>query len=101
VAEKTGDLDSLSVTDIRVLALVNDFKREGCTIISDDYAVQNVAEKLGIKYISIFNKKITKLINWKKYCESCDKYYDKGRLCKICGGKLKRVPVSAKNVKKC
>lgn len=101
-AEKTGDLDRLSKTDIKVLALANDVKKGAgkadYAIISDDRSVQNVAEKLGIKYISIFNKQITKLINWKKYCKNCDKYYDKGRVCEICGAQLKRVPVSSEDL---
>ena len=53
-AKDTGDLEKMSNTDIKVLALA---KEKKCTIISDDMCVQNVAEKLGINYISVYNKK--------------------------------------------
>lgn len=98
VAKETGDIEKLSGTDKKVLALANDFKKEKYVIISDDRNVQNVAEKLGIKYISIFNRRITKLIKWGKYCKNCDKYYEKDEVCKICGARLKRVPVSSKSL---
>jgi len=97
VARKTGDLEKLSKTDLRVLALA---KETNFTIISDDRNIQNVAEKMEIKYISIFNKKITKLIIWKKFCKNCSKIFEKGRSCPICGEKLVRIPVETKDLKK-
>jgi len=87
-AKLTSDLERLSKTDIEVLAAA---KEKNCTIISDDKSIQNVAEKLGINYISIFSKKITKLITWKKYCKNCKKFFE-GRECPVCGGKLVMIP---------
>jgi UPF0271 protein len=95
IAGETGDLEKLSETDIKVLAVA---KENQLMIISDDRNIQNVAEKLGIKYISVFSKQITKSIKWRKYCENCKKTYEKGDQCKICGGKLKRVPVESKTI---
>lgn len=95
VAKKTGDIDKLSKTDLKIIALA---KENNATIISDDYSIQNVAEKMQIPYLSVFSDKITKLITWKKYCNSCKKYFDSGRTCKFCGGKLKRVPSNFKEV---
>ena len=94
VARRTGDLEKLSRTDIEVLAAA---KENNCTIISDDRNIQNVAEKLGIAYISIFSKKITKLITWKRYCENCKKYFSRS-MCPVCGAKLKRIPVSSEEI---
>lgn len=88
VARKTGDLEKLSDTDAKILALA---KGSNSTIISDDRNIQNVAEKLGIKYISIFSKKITKLITWKNYCRNCKKFFEE-KVCPVCGSKLARVP---------
>jgi len=89
-AKKTGDLEKLSKTDVEVLALAKELK---AIVISDDRNVQNVAEKIGIEYISLFSEKIKKLFVWKKYCPACKKYFgnelDK---CPVCGSKLKRVP---------
>lgn len=96
VAKKTGDLEKLSKTDLKVLALA---KETNFTIISDDRNIQNVAEKMGIKYVSIFNKRITKLIIWKKLCKNCKKVFEKGRVCPVCGGKLSRVPSEARELK--
>lgn len=95
-AKATGDLEKLSKTDVKILALA---KQSGSTIISDDHNVQNVAEKLSIPYISIFSKRITKLITWKRRCAVCNKYFDRGRFCSICGSRLRRVPVSSKQIK--
>lgn len=94
-AEKTGDLEKLSDTDIKVLALA---KENSCTIISDDRNIQNVAEKLGIKYIPVYNEKITKLITWKKFCRNCKKNYDRGEDCPVCGEKLSRLPKSSRKI---
>lgn len=95
-AKVTGDLENLSDTDIEILALA---KEKNCTIISDDRSIQNVAEKLGINYISIFSKKITKLITWKKYCKNCEKFYERGKECPVCGSKLTRMPAKAVKIK--
>jgi UPF0271 protein len=95
VAKVTGDLEKLSATDIKVLALA---KEKNSTIISDDRCVQNIAEKLNIKYISIFNKKITNLITWKKYCRSCRKIYDGKDVCPVCGNKLARIPSESRKI---
>jgi len=95
IASETGDLEKLSKTDIKILALA---KENRCAIISDDYNIQNVAEKIGISYISIFNKKITKLIKWKKFCKNCKKYFKKEKFCSVCGGKLTRVPSESKDI---
>ena len=96
IARQTGDLEKLSRTDIEVIAAAKQFD---CTIISDDRNIQNVAEKLGIKYISIFSSRITKLITWKNYCENCKKSYSRGKICPVCGASLKRVPASSEEIK--
>jgi UPF0271 protein len=95
ISKETGDLDKLSNTDLKVLSLA---KEKNYAIISDDRNVQNVAEKIGIKYISIFNKKITKLINWKKFCKNCKNFYNTD-FCPICGSKLIRVAKGSENTK--
>jgi UPF0271 protein len=95
VAKETGDLEKLSKTDVEVLALA---KEKKLTIISDDRNVQNVAERLGIKYISIFSRKISKLIIWGKYCKSCKKFFE-GFYCPVCGEKLIKIPKKSKYVR--
>ncbi|MEM5794030.1 MAG: ribonuclease VapC [Candidatus Aenigmatarchaeota archaeon] len=94
IAKETGDLEKLSKTDVKLLALA---KEKELVIVSDDRNVQNVAEKIGIKYISIFSKKITKLITWKKYCKNCKKFFQ-GKVCPICGMKLIKIPKKTKYI---
>ncbi len=94
-AKETGDLEKLSNTDLKVLALG---KENNCTIISDDRNVQNVAEKIGLKYISIFSGKITKMITWKKFCNNCKKFYEKKDTCPVCGAKLSRIPKTSREI---
>ena len=95
-AKATGDIDKLSKTDLKIIALA---KQQSATIASDDYNVQNVAEKMHVPYISIFSKRITKLVAWRKYCSSCKKYFDGGTVCKVCGSKLKRMATNSKYIK--
>jgi UPF0271 protein len=95
IAKETGDLEKLSKTDIKILALA---KENNCTIISDDRCIQNVAERLEIQYVSVFNQKITSLITWKKYCRSCKKFYDGKDICPVCGSKLVRTPSKSEKV---
>lgn len=87
MAKKTGDLENLSETDVEILALAKDKK---CTLISDDRSVQNVAQAIGIRYISVFSPKITSLVIWKKFCGNCKRYFDKGSVCPVCGEELRK-----------
>ena len=57
-AKETGDLDVLSLTDIKILAL--GYELQG-TIISDDFAIQNVSLYNGLEVISCSGKKIKEI----------------------------------------
>ena len=87
IAKETGDLEKLSKTDIKILALA---KENSLTILSDDYNIQNIAEKCGIRYISLFSKRITKLILWGSYCSNCKMFFENKRVCPRCGNSLIR-----------
>ncbi len=90
VARNSGDLDVLSDTDIEVLALAY---QEHAVLITDDYAMQNVAEHLGLKWLPVHQSGITKKLRWKWRCTGCGKYYSKNYgTCPVCGSKLRRVP---------
>jgi endoribonuclease Nob1 len=95
VAKETGDMHKLSNTDIKVLALA---KENNSKLISDDRCIQNVAEKIGIECISIYNKKITRVITWKRFCKSCRKEYDDVDVCSTCGTILSRKPTNSKDI---
>jgi len=89
IAEKSGDLSVLSRADIEALALALE---ESAILVTDDYAMQNVAEYLGIKWLSVHQKGIKERRRWKWRCTSCGRYFSKYyEKCPVCGGVLKRV----------
>ena len=90
-----GEKLALSETDFQVLALTIDLKSEGMmpTIVSDDYAVQNVAEHLALGYASLATFGISKRFGWVLYCPACYRKYpqDRSRMtCEVCGTELRR-----------
>jgi UPF0271 protein len=94
-AIKTGDIGALSQTDVSLLALGLDLKNGegGVNLVSDDFAVRNVAEVLGIPLAATAMKGGEwKNITWKIYCRGCGKSYTNPKLtvCPVCGTKLER-----------
>lgn len=93
-----GDIRVLSEVDIQILALALQLKSEGknSVIVSDDYAIQNVAERIGVGYRSLATFGIRYQLDWLLYCSACRrKYppsYGKGT-CRVCGTVLKRKPL--------
>jgi rRNA maturation endonuclease Nob1 len=99
-ASKTGDIRALSTTDISLLALALDLtKREaGVRLVSDDFAVRNVAEVLAIRLSETSMKGGEwKNIAWKIHCNGCGKDYTNPKLieCPVCGTKLVRKAVNS------
>ena len=92
-SKKTGDIGRLSETDIEVLALSLDLKKEGkkTILLTDDYSMQNVSESLGIKYQNISQSKITKRYKWISKCTGCKKKFKEHiNICPICGSGTKK-----------
>jgi len=94
-AIKTGDIGALSQTDVSLLALGLDLKtgEGGVNLVSDDFAVRNVAEVLSIPLAPTAMKGGEwKNITWKIYCRGCGKSYTNPKLtvCPVCGTKLVR-----------
>ena len=102
-ARSLGDRLVLSKADLSLLALAIDLRKEGKNpiIISDDYAVQNVAEGIGIAYQSLSSLGIRQKYNWIHYCPACYRQYHSGdtEVCHVCGTKLKRKPLRKENAK--
>jgi UPF0271 protein len=95
VSLELGEKLVLSEADFQVLALAIDLRMEGDrpTIVSDDYAVQNVAEHLELDYASLATFGISKRFGWILYCPACYRKYPQDRLklmCEVCGTELKR-----------
>jgi len=87
-SQTTGD--SLSLTDIKIIALAIELDSP---IISEDYGIQNVSSIMNVKYKSIRESGIKKIINWEYYCMGCRKIYPKDKkICQDCGSIIKRRP---------
>lgn len=87
-ADQSGDLDVLSATDIRLLAAALEL---GGVLVTDDYAVQNVAEKLDIEIELIAQEGITEQREWIFQCQGCGREFDdREDRCPICGSDLAR-----------
>ncbi len=87
-AGETGDLDVLSDTDIRLLATA--FELDG-TLVTDDYAMQNVANRLDVSVEVIAQDGIAEQRDWKFQCAGCGREFDENHdRCPICGSGLSR-----------
>lgn len=94
-AVKTGDIGALSQTDLSLLALGLDLMNGegGVNLVSDDFAVRNVAEVLSIPLAPTSMKGGEwRNIIWKIYCRGCGKTYTNPKLtvCPVCGTRLVR-----------
>ena len=85
-AGETGDAPRLSPADTELLALALDL---GATVVSDDYAVQNVALSLGLGVRGILQAK-ARFRRWKFRCPGCYRRYPAAGTCPECGSPLKR-----------
>lgn len=94
-SSRVGDVGVLSNADSDVLALALELRESGLSpvIVSDDYAVQNVAEMLGIEHASLTTFGITSKFDWVYYCPACFRRYttkEADQACAVCGTRLKR-----------
>ena len=98
-----GDLRYLSEIDLQVLALTLALKDINLNpvIVTDDYSIQNVANKLDLAFTSLLTFGIKFRLKWILYCPACySKYPPDCALisCPICGTKIKRKPVKKTRV---
>ncbi len=96
-ATSAGDSFFLSETDKQVLALALEVKACGDTpqIVTDDYSIQNVATRLGVRFVPLVTFGIKRVLSWIRYCPGCHRTYPanaKTTECLVCGTQLKRKP---------
>jgi len=86
-AKSTGDYPQLSKQDLSIIALCIELDGE---IISDDFAISNVARNLGLKISPIMTQGIKDVGKWVHYCPGCRTNHSTGKECPICATPLKR-----------
>ena len=85
---KTGD--TISKNDMEILALAMDLNG---VLYTDDYGLQNVAERLNVHVKCIVSEGIKGKFLWKLVCKGCKKMYNIDyfdEVCEICGSPLER-----------
>jgi len=97
-AAELGETDVLSHADKMLLALGLQLKEGGRdpVIVSDDYSVQNVADRLGLRYTSLATRGIRRVFDWAIYCPGCRRVFSglqPDGACPVCGTALRRRPV--------
>jgi UPF0271 protein len=89
-AKSTGDYLRLSKADIDLLAKALEVNG---TLVTDDYSIQNVAERLGIETHPVQQPPIKRVLKWRRICVGCGRLYDLEAVCPVCGSDVKVKPV--------
>jgi UPF0271 protein len=87
MSKTTGDFNQLSKEDMSSIALCLQLNGE---LITDDFAVSNVAKNLGLRVSPIMTLGIKDVGNWIHYCPGCHKNFSKSTECPICGNQLRK-----------
>ena len=85
-AIETGDASRLSSTDLDLLALALE---TASTLVTDDFAVQNVAIRLSIPVLPIRQRRAGAR-EYRFRCTGCGRYFQKEGICPFCGSRMKR-----------
>jgi UPF0271 protein len=86
-ARETGDASVLSDVDARLVALAYE---EDATLVTDDYAMQNVASRLGVETRGAGKDEIQEERDWRYQCAGCGRVYDDPGRCRVCGSETTR-----------
>jgi endoribonuclease Nob1 len=87
-ARRTGDYLRLSEADISIIALALQLE---VPLITDDYAVANVATTMKIPVKSLATRGITHTRKWMTYCSACGRTFGAtAKECRLCGNALRR-----------
>jgi len=86
-SKNTGDYQQLSKQDLSIIALGIDLNG---LIITDDFAISNVAKNLGLKIAPVMTSGIKDVGKWVHYCPSCRSKHKSRKKCPVCGTPLKR-----------
>ena len=77
----------LSDADVSIIALAKEFN---ATLVTDDFAICNLAKTLSIELLNLGTKGIKNTRKWIKFCKGCGKAYSPTQtVCSLCGNKLR------------
>ena len=87
-SQETGDGGVLSAVDTELLALALE---RNATLITDDFAMQNVAAALKIVWLPVETAGIARELRWRWTCVGCRQHCDEPHgECPTCGSELRR-----------
>jgi UPF0271 protein len=87
-ARSSGDARELSTVDTSLVAAAFELD---ATLVTDDYAMQNVASRLDVPTETVGREGISEEREWRWQCVGCGRSFDddEGR-CPVCGSDLSR-----------
>lgn len=85
-AAASGDACMISPADHEILSLAFEL---GACLVTDDFAVQNIAIGLGIPTRSLLQRKAARR-KWRFRCSGCGRYSKDTGECTVCGSPMKR-----------
>lgn len=86
-SKKSGDYGVISETDCDVVALALEI---GGIVVTDDFALSNTAQTLGLTVIPVQMRRAKKR-QWKYRCTGCLKFCDAPGVCDVCGSEIIRI----------
>ena len=73
LAVETGDMSGISQTDLTLVALAYS---KGAVLVTDDYRMQNLAEKLEMEWMAVVMEGISETWEWELRCIGCGSVFD-------------------------
>jgi UPF0271 protein len=87
-ARNSGDARELSGTDVELVAAALELD---ATLVTDDYAMQNVASRLDVPTETVEREGISEEREWRWQCVGCNRTFDEeADRCPVCGSDLTR-----------
>ena len=84
-SQETGDFSGLSSVDLNVLALAFS---TGCTLVTDDYRMQNVCSHRGHPWRGVIQDGVREVRSHALECVGCGSVHPQGEVCPDCGSPL-------------
>jgi len=92
-AKKIGEEGKLSKTDVEVAALGLALQSQGRnpTVLTDDYSLQNLLSKIGVRFKKVGLRGIRRRMEYVFVCKNCNQVYRRYRVtCCVCGAPVLR-----------